>query len=103
MKKLNLFNIGIFVLFCHLFVNLGNLVNQEFRLHKYSSMLQQDLQAVRTESKQLKQQLHFYASTQGVEELARKQLSYYRQDEIPLRVIPAGTTTPVVADPDSQH
>jgi cell division protein FtsB len=87
MKNINLFGWIIVVAFFNLSLNLANLINQEFRLQKYSVMLEQDLEAVRGEEKQLKHQLNFYASTQGVEELARKQLSYYRKDEVPVRVI----------------
>lgn len=79
--------IALALVFVYLLINCINLVNQEVRLQNYQARLDQDVQHVRSEQTKLKQDLKYYGTSEGVEELARKRLGYYKQGEIPLRVI----------------
>lgn len=74
-------------LFVYLSVNCVNLINQELRLQKYHARLEQDMAAVKAQQDQLKSELAYYKTPEGVEELARKRLGYFKKGEIPLRVI----------------
>lgn len=82
--------IALGLVFVYLLVNCINLVNQEMRLQNYQARLNVDMQKVHTEQEKLKQDLKYYSTSEGVEELARKRLGYYKQGEIPLRVIESG-------------
>lgn len=79
--------IALSLVFAYLLVNCINLLNQEMRLQNYQARLDLDVQQVQTEQSKLKQDLKYYGTSEGVEELARKRLGYYKQGEIPLRVI----------------
>ncbi|HEY9843592.1 MAG TPA: septum formation initiator family protein [Candidatus Obscuribacterales bacterium] len=83
--------IALALVFVYLLVNCINLVNQEMRLQNYQARLDQDIQHVRKEQSKLKGDLKYYNTSEGVEELARKRLGYYKQGEIPLRVIESAT------------
>src|SRR5687768_14206222 len=87
--------IALSLVFVYLLVNCINLVNQEMRLQNYQTRLDDDMQKVVSEQVKLKEELKYYNTSEGVEELARKRLGYYKQGEIPLRVIesaPAGSS-----------
>lgn len=73
--------------FIYLLVNCINLINQEFRLQNYQLMLEEDMKKVQAEQIKLKNDMHYYGTSAGVEELARKRLGYYKKGEIPMRVI----------------
>ncbi|PIQ27434.1 hypothetical protein COW36_22800 [bacterium (Candidatus Blackallbacteria) CG17_big_fil_post_rev_8_21_14_2_50_48_46] len=84
MKKNHLLFIAAFV---YLTGNLVNLITQEFRLQKYTVSLDQELLVARKEQESLKTALKYFNTPQGIEELARKRLGYYSQNEIPVKVI----------------
>lgn len=86
--------IALALVFVYLLINCINLVNQEMRLQNYQARLDEDVRNVQAEQAKLKQDLKYYSTSEGVEELARKRLGYYKQGEIPLRVIES-------AQPDS--
>lgn len=75
------------LIFVYLLVNCLNLINQEFRLQNYRLRLDEDMKKVQAEQLKLKKDLHYYSTSAGVEELARKRLGYYKKGEIPMRVI----------------
>lgn len=79
--------IALSLVFVYLLVNCINLVNQEMRLQNYQTRLDDDMQKVVSEQVKLKEDLKYYNTSEGVEELARKRLGYYKKGEIPLRVI----------------
>lgn len=85
--------IALALVFVYLLVNCINLVNQEMRLQNYQARLDQDMQNVHSEQAKLQQDIKYYSTSEGVEELARKRLGYYKQGEIPLRVIESSTPT----------
>lgn len=88
--------------FLYLVGNLVNLVTQEFRLQKYHSLLEQDLQVAHKERDGLKGAIKRYETKQGVEELARKRLGYYQNNEVPVRVIesnPSQAIDPALSSP----
>ena len=64
-----------------------NLISQEVRLQNYQSRLDVDIKRVSQEQQELQNQIRYYQTRTGVEEVARKHLGYYRKDEIPIRVI----------------
>lgn len=89
MKKMKL---ALSLVFVYLLINCINLINQEMRLQKYQARLNEDMQEVKTHHAELQEQLKHFKTNEGVEELARKRLGYYKKGEIPLRVIePPGT------------
>lgn len=75
------------LVFVYLLINCINLVNQEFRLQNYQLRLEEDMKKVKAEQVKLKKDFHYYSTSAGVEELARKRLGYYKKGEIPMRVI----------------
>lgn len=79
--------ITLSLLFAYLLINCVNLLNQEVRLQNYQARLDDDMQQVQAEQEQLQQELAYYSTPEGVEELARKRLGYYKKGELPLRVI----------------
>ena len=79
--------LGFACVFVYLLFSCFNLINQEFRLQHYQARLDSDLQEVTHENQKLKQDIAYYQSDTGMEELARKRLGYYKKGEIPLRVI----------------
>ncbi len=79
--------IALSLVFVYLLVNCINLINQEMRLQNYQTRLDDDMQKVVSEQVKLKEDLKYYGTSEGVEELARKRLGYYKKGEIPLRVI----------------
>lgn len=85
-------------LFVYLSVNCVNLINQELRLQKYHARLEQDMEAVKAQQAQLKAELAHYNTPEGVEELARKRLGYFKKGEIPLRVIESTPSDERLAD-----
>ena len=84
--------ITLALLFVYLLINCINLLNQEVRLQNYQARLDDDMQQVQAEHSQLKQELAYYSTPEGVEELARKRLGYYKKGELPLRVIASAST-----------
>jgi len=88
MKKMKF---ALAFIFVYLFVNCINLINQEMRLQNYQARLSADEQQVLYENSQLKSDLKYFNTPAGVEELARKRLGYYKNGEIPLRVIQSPT------------
>ncbi len=88
--------------FLYLVGNLVNLITQEFRLQKYHALLEQDLQVAKKEQESLKGAIKRFETKQGVEELARKRLGYYQNNEVPVRVIesnPAQASDPAISSP----
>ena len=88
--------------FIYLIGNLVNLITQEFRLQKYHALLEQDLQVAHKEQESLKGAIKRYETKQGVEELARKRLGYYQNNEVPVRVIesnPSQAIDPSLSNP----
>ncbi|MBF2052562.1 MAG: septum formation initiator family protein [Candidatus Sericytochromatia bacterium] len=85
-------------LFVYLSVNCVNLINQELRLQKYHARLEQDMAVVKAQQAQLKAELAHYNTSEGVEELARKRLGYFKKGEIPLRVIESTPADAALSD-----
>lgn len=90
------------VLFVYLSVNCVNLINQELRLQKYHARLAQDMATVQAQQAELKAELLHYNTPEGVEELARKRLGYFKKGEIPLRVIESTPTSSEYAQTDNE-
>ena len=67
--------------------NFLNLVKQEFYLYRSKHVLEQQMQLVTKESDNLKQNIHYFKTDAGIEELARKNLGYVKTDEIPIKII----------------
>ncbi len=84
MKKMKF---ALSFVFIYLFVNCINLINQEMRLQNYQAQLSAEQQQVLHENNQLKHDLKYFKTNEGIEELARKRLGYYKNGEIPFRVI----------------
>lgn len=85
--------LALFLVFAYLMINCVNLINQEMRLQHYQARLDEDLAKTAAEHKKLQEQLKYFNTPQGVEELARKRLGYYKKGEVPMRVIAAETQT----------
>lgn len=88
MKKMKL---ALSFMFVYLLVNCINLINQEMRLQTYHARLSSDQQQMASKNGELKEELRYFKTNEGVEELARKRLGYYKNGEIPLRVIQSPT------------
>lgn len=73
-----------FVYFFALFLNI---LNQEVILRKHQARLEVDLQQVNREKESLNKSMKYYQTNAGVEEIARKRLGYYKQDEVPIRLL----------------
>jgi cell division protein FtsB len=80
-KKLKPRDVFFAALFVYAGYNCVKLSTQEVWLQKYHTRL------VAAEQADLQKQIDYYKTTQGVEELARNRLGYYKQDEVPVRVI----------------
>ncbi|PKL75178.1 MAG: hypothetical protein CVV27_16730 [Candidatus Melainabacteria bacterium HGW-Melainabacteria-1] len=85
--RMKTMKIALGLVFVYLMVNCVNLINQEMRLQNYQARLDTDIAKVRSEQTRLKEDLKYFNTSAGVEELARKRLGYYKKGEIPLRVI----------------
>jgi len=88
------------LVFVYLFANCINLLNQEVRLQNYQAQLDKDMQQALAQQQQLQEDLQLYKTPEGVEELARKRLGYFKKGEIPLRVIEATPQTPMAETVD---
>lgn len=85
--------IALACVFVYLLINCVNLINQEMRLQNYQARLNHDMQKVQQEHNDLKRDIKHYSTSEGVEELARQRLGYYKKGEIPLRVIETPSQT----------
>lgn len=85
--------IALSLIFVYLLVNCINLINQEMRLQHYGAQLEKDMQQALDHQSSLKKDLHHFSTPQGVEQLARERLGYYKKGEIPLRVIETPSAT----------
>jgi cell division protein FtsB len=86
-KKLKPRDVFFAALFVYAGYNCVKLSTQEVWLQKYHTRLETEMQQVAAEQADLQKQIDYYKTTQGVEELARNRLGYYKQDEVPVRVI----------------
>lgn len=68
-------------------VNFFNLVMQEMNLYNYKSVLDKQMLSVTQEHNNLKQNIFYFKTDAGIEEIARKNLGYVKNDEIPIKVI----------------
>lgn len=73
--------------FVYFFVLLLNIINQDIILRKHQTRLESDLQQVTREKESLEKSMKYYQTNAGVEEIARKRLGYYKQDEVPIRLL----------------
>lgn len=68
-------------------LNFFNLVKQEFNLYNSKNVLDEQMQLVTKEYNHLKQNIGYFKTDAGIEELARKNLGYVKNDEIPIKII----------------
>lgn len=91
--RMKTMKIALSLIFVYLLVNCVNLINQEMRLQHYGAQLDKDMQQALAQKNKLKQDLQHFSTPQGVEQLARERLGYYKKGEIPLRVIETPSST----------
>jgi cell division protein FtsB len=86
-QKIDFMNaiVSFFILFIS--INIINSITLEFKLLRQTNVLQHEINQVKDEQYQLKTQIAFYKSPDGIEKLARERLGYIKVNEIPVRYI----------------
>lgn len=81
--------LNVIVVFFILFIcfNIINSITLEFKLDRQTKLLKHEMNLVKTEQYDLKTQIAFYKSPEGIEKLARERLGYIKVNEIPVRYI----------------
>jgi cell division protein FtsB len=77
--------VAFFILFISF--NIINSITLELKLDRQTKVLEHEMNLVKTEQYQLKNQIAFYKSPEGIEKLARERLGYIKVNEIPVRYI----------------
>lgn len=76
-------------------VTIGGKAEEGYQLRQEATALQQHINQLQKDNRQLSQKLDYYKSDQYIEKVAREELGLMRPGEIPVIVVPAdGTPQP---------
>ena len=81
-------------------VTIGGKAEEGYQLRQEAKALQQHIDQLQKDNRQLSQKLDYYRSDQYIEKVAREDLGLMRPGEIPVIVVPAdGTPQPSLVAP----
>jgi cell division protein FtsB len=86
-QKIDLINAIAVFFILFISINIVNSVTVELKLMRQTKLLQHEMNLVKAEQYDLKTQIAFYKSPEGIEKLARERLGYIKVNEIPVRYI----------------
>lgn len=81
-------------------VTIGGKAEEGYQLRQQARALQQHIDQLQTDNRQLSQKLDYYRSDQYIEKIAREQLGLVRPGDVPVIVVPPdGTPEPDIVTP----
>jgi cell division protein FtsB len=86
-QKIDFMNVIVAFFILFISFNIINSITLELKLNRQTRLLQHEMNLVKVEQYDLKTQIAFYKSPEGIEKLARERLGYIKVNEIPVRYI----------------